>query len=131
MPRSGIDNGQSVDKKTTLEGESALPKRQEYKEGTSYSPPLSGQASTSESGDMEVKRRNMMYTFVPNWPQGGPKMDALGVLGHSKSVSSPSQAIAGLGRPEHTPSRLDGSLLSGNCLIELMCCADRGRIQST
>ena len=108
MPRLSSGDGRSVDEETAalynFEQESdpalALPKRQQYKQDTSDTLPLTGQASMSNSDDMEMKRkrRNMMYTFVPNWPLAGPRMDALGVLGHSKSVSPSTEAIAGLGR---------------------------------
>jgi hypothetical protein len=98
MPRSSVDNQEFGDEETAIlysfDEESALPKRQEYNKDTSYSLPVSGQASTSNPDNVEVNRRNMMYTFVPNWPMEGPKVDALSILGHSKSVSSPIEAMA-------------------------------------
>jgi hypothetical protein len=134
MLRSSLDDRESIDEEAAIpyhsEEKSALPERQECNKDTSHSLPLSGQASTPNQDNMEVRRRNMMYTCMPNWPLPGPRIDALGVLGHSKSVSPPSEAIAGLGYSEHTLLSLYNDRLTPNCLIEVMWCADRGRIQS-
>jgi hypothetical protein len=123
MSRSSVDDRESIDEETAIlynfDEESALPKRQEYNKDTSYSLPVSGQASASNQDNVEVNRRNMMYTFVPNWPLEGPKLDALSILGHSKSVSSPFEAITGLASSEYTILRVcnqsfDGTLSHEN-----------------
>jgi hypothetical protein len=117
MPRSSDDNQEFGDEETAIlynfVEESALPKRQEYNKDTSYSLPVFGQASTSNPDNVEVNRRNTMYTFVPNWPLEGPKLDALSILGHSKSVSSPFEAIAGLASSEYTILRVCNQSIDG------------------
>jgi hypothetical protein len=117
MPRSSVDDREFEEEETAIlynfDEESALAKRQDYDKDTSYSLPVSGQASTSNPDNVEVNRRNMMYTFVPNWPLEGPKLDALSVLGHSKNVSSPFEAIAGLASSEYTILRVCNQSIDG------------------
>ena len=123
MPRSSVDNREFEDEETAVlynsEERSALPEPQDCNKDTSYSLPVSRQASTSKPNNVEVNRRNMMYTFVPNWPLAGPRLDALSILGHSKSVSSPIETIAGLACSEYTILRVcnqsfDGTLSHEN-----------------
>ena len=57
-----------------------------------------------------MNRSSMLYTLLPNWPLEGPKMDALGVLGPSKSVSSPAEAITALGCSDYDLLRIRNSL---------------------
>jgi len=86
MPRSSRAQGRSADEKTTaldgFEEVSALPIQSDN------GLPLTEEASISNSDDVKENRRTMMYTFAPKWPLVGPKTDVLGILGHSKSVSS-------------------------------------------
>ena len=86
MPRSSRGQGRSVDDRITaldgFEEVSALPIRSD--DGLT----LTEEASISNADDVKENRRTMMYTLMPNWPLPGPRIDTLGILGHSKSVSS-------------------------------------------
>jgi len=86
MPRSSRGQERSVDEKiTALDGFEEVSALAEQGDDNL---PFTKKASNPDTDDVKENRRTMMYTFAPKWPLVGPKTDVLGILGHSKSVSS-------------------------------------------
>ena len=93
MPRSSRGQERSVDEKiTALDGSEEVSALAEQGDDNL---PFTKKASNPDTDDVKENRRTMMYTFVPNWPLAGQRIDTLGILGHSKSVSSPADVRKG------------------------------------